>query len=162
MIDTSTITIRKRNHYFIAFLSNTIKRSGSLKEPLTSAAYKGDILCYSPEPDIYDLQLLVCLCKPKRIYGIVDRFNMKSKPPKQCRKYFWLKHLECDRLDTYNRFCKFYKTYNIAGNAISLACKWLLLLPLLLFMYNVANQQQILNSIWRVLEEYINMTRWFD
>uniref|UniRef100_A0A1A9VY20 Uncharacterized protein n=1 Tax=Glossina austeni TaxID=7395 RepID=A0A1A9VY20_GLOAU len=43
--------------------------------------------CYSPEPDIYDLQLLVCLCKPKRIYGIVDRFNMKSKPPKHLIEY---------------------------------------------------------------------------
>uniref|UniRef100_A0A1A9W295 Uncharacterized protein n=1 Tax=Glossina brevipalpis TaxID=37001 RepID=A0A1A9W295_9MUSC len=38
-------------------------------------------LCYSPEPDIYDLQLLILLCKPKRIYGIIDRFNVKSKPP---------------------------------------------------------------------------------
>uniref|UniRef100_A0A1B0BHL8 Uncharacterized protein n=1 Tax=Glossina palpalis gambiensis TaxID=67801 RepID=A0A1B0BHL8_9MUSC len=44
-------------------------------------------LCYSPEPNTFDLQLLVCLCKPKRLYGIIDRFNMKSKPPKHLIEY---------------------------------------------------------------------------
>ncbi|KAM7346615.1 uncharacterized protein ACRADG_006476 isoform 1-T5 [Cochliomyia hominivorax] len=39
-------------------------------------------LFYSPEPSPFQLKLLCMLVKPKRIFGIVDTFNNKSKVPK--------------------------------------------------------------------------------
>lgn len=39
-------------------------------------------LFYSPEPSPFHLKLLSMLVKPKRMFGIVDTFNNKSKVPK--------------------------------------------------------------------------------